>query len=105
MLPGAGAGHMESINRTFARLNLGEKAYPFEETFAKELDEDGKDTATIFISVERGEAFQEQIGKFASSGADFAWFVPLYPRMETLVEEPERLHMVRLNAEEMLDEL
>lgn len=104
MLPGAGAGHMESINRTFARLNLEEKAYPFADIFARELDEDSKDTATIFISVERGEAFQEQIARFASAGADFAWFVPLYPRMETLVEEPERLHMTRLNAEEILDD-
>ena len=96
---------MESINRTFARLNLEEKAYPFAECFAGELEEDGKDTATIFISLERGEAFQELVGRFAASGADFAWFCPLLARMETAVDEPERLHFVRLNAEEMLDEL
>ncbi len=104
MLPGAGVGHMESINRSFARLDLGEKAYPFADVFRKELEEDSKDTATIFVSVERGEEFQEQIGRFAASRADFAWFVPLYPRMDLNVEEPGRLHLIRLNAEEMLDE-
>lgn len=105
MMPGAGAGHMESVNRSFARLNLSEKAWPFAETFSRELEEDGKDTATVFVSVDRSEAFQEQIGRFASAGMDFAWFCPLYPRMDAMVEEPERLHFVRLNAEELLDEL
>ena len=102
--PGAGAGHMESVNRSFARLNLEEKAWPFAETFEKELNEDGRDTATVFVSVDRSEVFQEQIGRFAAAGVDFSWFCPLYSRMDALVDEPERLHFIRLDAEELLDE-
>ena len=104
LLPGAGAGHMEQLNRAFARLNLEEAAIPFEEAFRGELEADGKDTATLFLSAQTDEEFQELIRHFARSGADFTWMCPLYPRMESGVSEPERLHFVRLNAEEMLNE-
>ena len=104
LLPGAGAGHMEQLNRAFARLNLEEAAIPFEEAFRGELEADGKDTATLFLSAQTDEEFQELIRHFARSGADFTWMCPLYPRMESGVSEPERLHFVKLNAEEMLNE-
>ena len=65
---------------------------------------DGKDTATLFLSAETDEGFQRLLRRFARSGADFTWMCPLYPRMESGVSEPERLHFVRLNAEEMLNE-
>ena len=41
---------------------------------------------------------------FSRSGAEFTWMCPLFPRMESGVSQPERLHFVRLNAEEMLNE-
>lgn len=104
LAPGAGAGHMEQLNRAFARLNLDAEAIPFEEAFGGELEADGKDTATLFLSAETDEGFQRLLRRFARSGADFAWMCPLYPRMESGVSEPERLHFVRLNAEEMLNE-
>ncbi|HJA92535.1 MAG TPA: DUF58 domain-containing protein [Candidatus Eisenbergiella merdipullorum] len=104
LAPGAGAGHMEQLNRAFARLDLEEPAVPFQEVFGGELEAEGKDTATLFLSAETDEGFQELIGSFARTGADFTWMCPMMPRMESGVTEPERLHFVRLDAEEMLNE-
>ena len=95
---------MEQLNRAFARLNLDEAALPFEEVFGEELEADGRDTATLFLSAQTDEGFQGLISRFARSGSEFTWMCPLYPRMESGVSEPERLHFVRLNAEEMLNE-
>lgn len=103
MQPSAAPGHMESINRAFARLDLEKGVYPFGEVFERELEEEGKDIATLFLSVDRSAAFQELIRHFAGSGADFSWMCPLFPRMEGLVEDAEKLHFIRLNAEEMLN--
>ena len=63
----------ESINRAFARLDLEKGVYPFGEVFERELEEEGKDIATLFLSVDRSAAFQELIRHFAGSGADFSW--------------------------------
>ena len=103
MLPGAGVSHMESINRAFARLDV-EKTTDFEETFARELEQEEKETAALFLSLERGSRFVHLMEKFARHGTEFAWFCPLLPDMESGVENPERLHFVRLDAEEMLNE-
>lgn len=104
LAPGAGEGHMEQLNRAFARLNLDVPALPFEEAFGGELEAEGRDTATLFLSAHADEEFQGLIERFSRSGADFTWMCPLFPRMESGVSQPERLHFVRLNAEEMLNE-
>ena len=103
MQPSAGPGHMESINRAFARISLEEGVYPFGELFRGELEEEGKDMATLFLSVDRSPEFQEDIRTFARMGTDFTWMCPLFPRMESHVEEEEALHFIRLDAEEMLN--
>lgn len=103
LAPSSGTGHMEQINRAFARLNL-EKTVPFEKIFERELAEEGRDTATLFLSADSGKAFQELLEGYVHSGMDFTWMCPMYPRTESGVEEPERLHFVRLDAEEMLNE-
>lgn len=77
MQPSAAPGHMESINRAFARLDLEKEVYPFSEVFERELEEEGKDIATLFLSVDRSAAFQELIRHFAGSGADFRLDVPV----------------------------
>ena len=102
--PGAGAGHLEQLNRAFARRNLDVEAVPFAEAFSGELEAEEKDTAVLFLSAETDEGFQELLERFARSGMDFTWMCPLYPRMESGIENPERLHFVRLDAEEMLNE-
>lgn len=103
MQPSAGPGHMESINRAFSRISLEEGVYPFGELFRGELEEEGKDMATLFLSVDRSPEFQEDIRTFARMGTDFTWMCPLFPRMESHVEEEEALHFIRLDAEEMLN--
>ena len=103
MLPGAGIGHMENINRAFARLDVG-RTVPFEEAFAGELEQEERETAALFLSVERGSRFTGLLAQFAEYGTEFAWFCPLFPDMESGVEDPERLHFIRLDAEEMLNE-
>ena len=104
LAPGAGAGHLEQLNRALARLDLDREAPLFEETFAAELEAEGKDTASLFLSAQTDEDFQRLLERFSRSGAEFTWICPLFPRMESGVSQPERLHFVRLNAEEMLNE-
>lgn len=103
MLPGAGISHMESINRALARVDAA-RTLPFEEAFATELEREEKETAALFLSVERGSRFRSLIERFAGYGTEFAWFCPLLPNMENGVENPEKLHFIRLDAEEMLNE-
>ena len=104
LAPGAGAGHLEQLNRALARLDLDREAPLFEETFAAELEAEGKDTASLFLSAQTDEDFQRLLERFSRSGAEFTWMCPLFSRMESGVSQPERLHFVRLNAEEMLNE-
>lgn len=98
----AGEGQMEGINRAFARLDA-DRTVPFGEAFTKELEKEERDTAILFVSVERGSRFVEILNRLAGRGCDFAWFCPLLAGMEAGVENPERLRFTRLCAEEMLD--
>ena len=104
LAPGAGAGHMEQLNRSFARLDLEKEAVSFEEAFGEELEADGRDTATLFLSAQTDEDFQRLLERISRSGVEFTWMCPLFARMESDVAQPERLHFIRLDAEEMLDE-
>ena len=100
----AGPGQRESINRALARLDLEQPVYPFRETFSGELEEEAGDSAAVFVSVERGSAFQELLRRYGERGGEFSWLCPLLPRMESRVENPQELHFIRLNGEELLNE-
>ena len=95
---------MEQLNRSFARLDLEKEAVSFEEAFGEELEADGRDTATLFLSAQTDEDFQRLLERISRSGVEFTWMCPLFARMESDVAQPERLHFIRLDAEEMLDE-
>lgn len=101
--PSSGAGQMESINRALARLNLEEEVDGFAHLFAKELEDGRKEMMSVFLSVDRSAAFQNLLETYLASGAEGIWMCPLLPRMESEVEKPEKLHFIRLNAEELLN--
>lgn len=94
---------MESINRALARLNLEEEVDGFAHLFAKELEDGRKEMMSVFLSVDRSAAFQNLLETYLASGAEGIWMCPLLPRMESEVEKPEKLHFIRLNAEELLN--
>ncbi len=68
-----------------------------------ELEEEGKDMATLFLAVDKKPRIQEDIRTFARMGTGLYLDVSAFSRMESHVEEEEALHFIRLDAEEMLN--
>ncbi len=80
----SGIGHMESINRGLARIDLEKGAPKFVRNLEdRVLEEDGNAGAvfTIFISSDAQEDFQELLCKCAEKKADFVWIYPV-PRQD-----------------------
>lgn len=84
----SGAGHMESINRGLARLDLRESA----PSFVKELgdsilekQDSVREVFSIFISSDAQEDFQKMLCSCAENGMDFMWLCPVLPGMEVKI--------------------
>ncbi len=79
----SGAGHMESVNRGLARIDLEKKAPSFLETLkARVLEEGTGDLFTIFFSADAQEDFQELLCSCLEKRMDFAWFCPVTEHTE-----------------------
>lgn len=75
----SGAGHMESINRGLARVDLEKKAPSFLNALRAEVlekgDSDG-DLFTVFFSADVQDDFQELLCACLERRIDFVWFCP-----------------------------
>lgn len=75
----SGAGHMESISRGLARIDLEKKAPSFLNSLQTEVLEKGDsagDLFTVFFSADTQEDFQELLCGCLERRMDFAWFCP-----------------------------
>lgn len=75
-----GAGHMESINRGLARIDLDKKAPPFVELLQAEVlkkNESGQELFSLFFSADMRDDFQELLCACIEKRMDFAWFCPV----------------------------
>lgn len=79
----SGAGHMESVNRGLARIDLEKKAPSFLEILTpKVLEEGNGDLFTVFFSADAQEDFQELLCSCLDQRLDFAWFCPVQEHTE-----------------------
>lgn len=81
----SGAGHMESINRGLARINLDKKAPSFVKGLGElilEKQDSFREVFSIFISTDAQEDFQEMLCAGAEKGMDFMWICPTLPNMD-----------------------
>lgn len=82
---GNGIGHMESINRGLARIELSQSAPPFvkglEDTVLEKKDSMGG-SFSIFVSADAQDDFQRLLVRGLEMGMDFAWLCPVLPGME-----------------------
>lgn len=84
----SGIGHMESINRGLARIDLTESAPAFVPGFREavlEKKDSFGDVFTVFISPDTQEDFQGLLGECRNKGMDFVWICPVTPHMEVKV--------------------
>lgn len=75
----SGAGHMESINRSLARIDLTKSAPPFVPAMEEKLLEKGEtagEVFTVFFSPDAQEDFQQLLCACLHRRMDFVWFCP-----------------------------
>ena len=79
----SGIGHMESINRGLARIDLEKGVPPFVESLEKKVTQDGaRDVFTVFLSHAAPEDFQDLLCQCLDRGMEFAWIRPVQRRQE-----------------------
>ena len=73
-----GAGHLDSIFRGLARIDL-EKPAPSFEPIREQLEEmeDRESLCTIFFSADARPEFQQLLEKFKEEKREFIWFCPV----------------------------
>lgn len=81
----SGIGHMESINRGLARIDLSGSAPAFVPVFRTSVLEKRDsfgEVFTVFISADMQDDFQEMLLECQAKGMDFAWICPMVRHME-----------------------
>ena len=81
----SGAGHMESVNKSLARIELDGQIPAFVQTFGDVVKgEDGNsgEVYSVFFSSDGQEDFQQLLCECLQSRMDFLWICPVLPRME-----------------------
>lgn len=85
----SGAGHMESVNRGLARIDLAKSAPSFVRNLRDEVLETGDSAGelfTIFFSPDTQDDFQELLDTCAKKKMDFAWICPVKEQDEVKVQ-------------------
>lgn len=83
---GAGAGQLQQIYRSLARIDTSRETADFTECFEQTLFNGDPGTMTLFVSPNAYGGFVELIGRYRQKGRECFWF---YPLPETEKEEPE----------------
>jgi len=103
LLPGAGDGHAEAIQRLLARISLEESAGSFTEQMEDEvLDSSGREVYTIFISSGTLPEFQELLKKCVQQGMDFSWICPRQKETADAIEEALQQYVHFVDGGEIL---
>lgn len=91
---GNGAGHMETINKNLARIDLEKSAPPFVKLLSEsvlEKKEAAGEVYTVFFSPDMQEDFQRLLCRCAEKKMDFVWICPVNVHMEVkILPELER---------------
>ncbi|MDO4293671.1 MAG: DUF58 domain-containing protein [Eubacteriales bacterium] len=81
----SGAGHMESVNRGLARVDL-QKPAPAFEGLARRLEETAEDSLmTVFFSADARDDVQDLLERLLEKKRDFVWFCPTGPLVKTKI--------------------
>lgn len=84
----SGAGHMESINRGLARIDLSKSAPGFVKALKESVSEQNgsfSEVFSIFISSDTQADFQGLLEECLEKRMDFAWICPAKPRAEVKI--------------------
>ena len=81
---GAGAGQLQQIYRSLARIDTAKEPIVFTEAFARRLLEEDSSTITVLVSPNAYSDFTELITEYQKSEREYIWF---YPTIES--ERPE----------------
>lgn len=90
----SGAGHMESVNRGLARIDLSKSAPGFVNALREEVLEQKTsfgEVFSVFISSDMQADFQKLLEECLEKRMDFVWICPIEPRAEVkILPELER---------------
>ncbi|MBQ7839196.1 MAG: DUF58 domain-containing protein [Lachnospiraceae bacterium] len=80
----SGVGHMESINRGLARIDLDGKIPAFVQALRDVVNgkEGNSEVYTVFFSADGQEDFQRMLCECLEKKMDFLWICPVIPRLE-----------------------
>lgn len=73
----AGEGHIDSIYRSLARLDLENPTVNFCETFEEKLFSHAGDTITCFVSPNQYDDYLSLLERFGNAGYEYLWFYPV----------------------------
>ena len=99
----SGAGHIESVNRSLARIDLDGKIPGFVTTYHEVImgnDGSSGEVYTVFISYDAQEDFQQMLCECLQKGMDFIWICPVVPRMEPKIRPELEPYTVLIRKEE-----
>ena len=100
---GAGSGHVETIQRVLARIDLEQKAPSFLETMKEEVFGNGsQEVYTIFISADAQPDFQQMLEKCLQQKMDFVWICPKLHDTADRIDSILEKHVYFVDGEEFL---
>lgn len=73
----AGEGHIDSIYRSLARLDLEKPTVNFCKTFQERLFSQAGDTITCFVSPNQYKDYLSLLERFGNAGYEYLWFYPV----------------------------
>ncbi|MBR2949195.1 MAG: DUF58 domain-containing protein [Lachnospiraceae bacterium] len=100
---GAGAGHMETIQKILARIDLEQKAPSFTQTMEDAVfANNAQEVYTIFISADTQPDFQQMLIRCLQQKMDFVWICPRLAQTAERIEGILEKHVHFVDGEEFL---
>lgn len=101
----SGAGHMETVNRALARIDLNQTIEAFVPSLGEtvlETKEAGGAVFTLFFSPNAREDFQELLCKCLEKNMDFAWICPAKEQVTVCAPLESRTTVISVRDGEVL---
>lgn len=96
-----GAGHLDSIFRALARIDLEKPAPSFEPVRQRLEEQEGRESlCTIFFSADARPEFQELLEQYWEAKRDFVWFCPVNRVIRPEVNDTIRPYTRLIDIEE-----
>ena len=97
---GSGVNHLQTINETLARIDVGDNILPFVRTVQEELLSSVEDSYLLLISSYQRKDLQDLLENLLLQKVDFTWIIPINKEVKLAVGGNLLSHVIPWELEE-----